>query len=263
VNTAVDTVPEPQDHKPPVVRDKRRIDPTTGGLRPEVNPDSGQVATGTGQTDTAAGTGQTDTAAGTGQTGTAAGTTAGPAAPSPESAHAQLAERTADLQRLQAEYANYRKRVERDRDAVRELAVIGVLTGLLPVLDDIARARQHGEVVGGFKVVAESLEATLNKLGLQAFGAEGEPFDPNIHEALMHEYSAEVSEATCVAVLQPGYRVGERIVRPVRVKVAEPEPIGSPSSAGATDSEFASASSSASGPDFDKNSSTNSREESR
>jgi molecular chaperone GrpE len=134
-----------------------------------------------------------------------------------------LAERTADLQRLQAEYANYRKRVERDREAVRDLAVIGVLSGLLPVLDDVGRARAHGELVGGFKVVAENLEATLGKLGLEPFGVDGDPFDPNVHEALMHEYSAEVTEATCVEVLQPGYRVGERVVRPARVKVAEPE----------------------------------------
>jgi molecular chaperone GrpE len=144
--------------------------------------------------------------------------------PNDGAAEAELAERTADLQRLQAEYANYRKRVERDREAVRQLAEIGVLSGLLPVLDDIGRARDHGELVGGFKVVAESLEATLNKLGLQAFGADGDPFDPNVHEALMHEYSAEVSEPTCIAVLQPGYRVGERVVRPARVRVAEPEP---------------------------------------
>ncbi|MBA3742070.1 nucleotide exchange factor GrpE [Sporichthya sp.] len=146
--------------------------------------------------------------------------------PNDGAAEAELAERTADLQRLQAEYANYRKRVERDRDAVRELAVIGALSGLLPVLDDIGRARDHGELVGGFKVVAESLEATLNKLGLQTYGVDGDLFDPNVHEALMHEFSAEVTEPTCVAVLQPGYRVGERVVRPARVKVAEPEPGG-------------------------------------
>jgi len=145
--------------------------------------------------------------------------------PNDGAAEAELAERTADLQRLQAEYANYRKRVERDREAQRELAVIGALSALLPVLDDIGRARDHGELVGGFKLVAESLEATLNKLGLQAYGADGDPFDPNVHEALMHEFSAEVTEPTCVAVLQPGYRVGERVVRPARVKVAEPESV--------------------------------------
>jgi len=121
-----------------------------------------------------------------------------------------------------AEYANYRKRVERDRQAVREQAVANVLSGLLPVLDDIGRAREHGELVGGFKSVAESLEAAVTKLGLDSFGENGEPFDPKVHEALMHSYSADVTEPTCVQILQPGYRVGERILRPARVAVAEP-----------------------------------------
>ena len=200
------------EHQPgefePVIRDKRRIDPETGAVRPE------------------AASGVTDAAPGAGASMTPPMSVPGSVGgPDDGAAEAALAERTADLQRLQAEYANYRKRVERDRDAVRELAVIGVLSGLLPVLDDIGRAREHGELVGGFKVVAESLEATLNKLGLQAFGADGDPFDPNVHEALMHEFSADVTEPTCVAVLQPGYRVGERVVRPARVKVAEPEPV--------------------------------------
>jgi molecular chaperone GrpE len=126
-----------------------------------------------------------------------------------------------------AEYANYRKRVERDRQAVREQAVANVLYGLLPVLDDIGRAREHGELVGGFKSVAESLEAAVTKLGLDSFGENGEPFDPKVHEALMHSYSTDVTEPTCVQILQPGYRVGERILRPARVAVAEPgEPEG-------------------------------------
>jgi molecular chaperone GrpE len=135
---------------------------------------------------------------------------------------AALAERTADLQRVTAEYANYRKRVERDRIAVREHALANVLASLLPVLDDIGRAREHGELTGGFKSVADSLEAVTSKLGLQGYGESGEPFDPNVHEALMHSYSASVSEPTCVQILQPGYRVGERILRPARVAVAEP-----------------------------------------
>ncbi len=119
---------------------------------------------------------------------------------------------------------NYRRRVERDREVVRDVALIGTLTELLPILDDIGRARAHGELAGGFKLVAESLEATVAKLGLAPYGDEGDPFDPHLHEALMHEFSSEVSEPTCVTVLAPGYRVGERIVRPARVKVAEPEP---------------------------------------
>jgi molecular chaperone GrpE len=133
-----------------------------------------------------------------------------------------LAERTADLQRLQAEYANYRKRVERDRLAVREQALANVMHGLLPVLDDIGRAREHGELTGGFKSVAESLEGIVVKLGLTSFGESGDPFDPTLHEALMHSYSADVTEPTAVQILQPGYKVGERIIRPARVAVAEP-----------------------------------------
>ncbi|MEU2978695.1 nucleotide exchange factor GrpE [Streptomyces hirsutus] len=135
-----------------------------------------------------------------------------------------LTERTADLQRLQAEYQNYRRRVERDRIAVKEVAAVNLMTELLPVLDDIGRAREHGELVGGFKSVAESLESTVAKMGLQLFGKEGEPFDPTIHEALMHSYAPDVTETTCVAILQPGYRIGERIIRPARVAVAEPQP---------------------------------------
>jgi molecular chaperone GrpE len=137
-------------------------------------------------------------------------------------AKVKLAERTADLQRLQAEYANYRKRVERDRLAVREQALANVLNELVPVLDDIGRAREHGELVGGFKSVAESLEGIAAKLGLTSFGEAGDPFDPTLHEALMHSYSADVTEPTAVQILQPGYRVGERIIRPARVAVAEP-----------------------------------------
>ncbi|MDR3083167.1 MAG: nucleotide exchange factor GrpE, partial [Streptomyces sp.] len=135
-----------------------------------------------------------------------------------------LNERTADLQRLQAEYQNYRRRVERDRVAVKEIAIANLLTELLPVLDDIGRARDHGELVGGFKSVAESLETVVAKMGLQQFGKEGEPFDPTIHEALMHSYAPDVTETTCVAILQPGYRFGERTIRPARVAVAEPQP---------------------------------------
>lgn len=142
-----------------------------------------------------------------------------------------LSERTGDLQRLQAEYQNYRRRVERDRVTVKEIAVAGLLSELLPVLDDVGRAREHGELVGGFKSVAESLETVVAKLGLQQFGTEGEPFDPTIHEALMHSYAPDVTETTCVAILQPGYRIGERTIRPARVAVAEPQPGAAPAGA--------------------------------
>ncbi|MFF7143775.1 MULTISPECIES: nucleotide exchange factor GrpE [Streptomyces] len=141
-----------------------------------------------------------------------------------DQARTALGERTADLQRLQAEYQNYRRRVERDRIAVKEVAIANLLGELLPVLDDIGRAREHGELVGGFKSVAESVEAVAGKMGLQQYGKEGEPFDPTVHEALMHSYAPDVTETTCVAILQPGYRFGERIIRPARVAVAEPQP---------------------------------------
>ncbi|MET7869824.1 nucleotide exchange factor GrpE [Streptomyces cyaneofuscatus] len=143
----------------------------------------------------------------------------------------ELSERTADLQRLQAEYQNYRRRVERDRVTVKEIAVANLLSEILPVLDDVGRAREHGELVGGFKSVAESLETVVAKLGLQQFGKEGEPFDPTIHEALMHSYAPDVTETTCVAILQPGYRIGERTIRPARVAVAEPQPGATPAAA--------------------------------
>ncbi|MDT0344985.1 nucleotide exchange factor GrpE [Streptomyces litchfieldiae] len=141
-----------------------------------------------------------------------------------DQARSALNERTQDLQRLQAEFQNYRRRVERDRVAVKEMAVANLLTELLPVLDDIGRARDHGELVGGFKQVAESLEVVAAKMGLMQFGKEGEPFDPTVHEALMHSYSPDVTETTCVQILQPGYRIGERTIRPARVGVAEPQP---------------------------------------
>ncbi|MER6505141.1 nucleotide exchange factor GrpE [Streptomyces sp. NPDC001455] len=148
-----------------------------------------------------------------------------------DQARTALNERTGDLQRLQAEYQNYRRRVERDRATVKEIAVANLLSEILPVLDDIGRARDHGELVGGFKSVAESLETVVAKLGLQQFGKEGEPFDPTIHEALMHSYAPDVTETTCVAILQPGYRIGERTIRPARVAVAEPQPGATPAAA--------------------------------
>ena len=141
-----------------------------------------------------------------------------------QGAQAELVERTADLQRLQAEYINYKKRVERDRQAVKDSAVATALTELLPVLDDIGRAREHGELEGGFRQVGESFEAAVTKLGLNRFGASGEVFDPNLHEALMSTTSPDVEEVTVTVVFQPGYRIGERVVRPARVTVAEPGP---------------------------------------
>ncbi len=134
-----------------------------------------------------------------------------------------LAERTLDLQRLQAEYVNYKRRVERDRDLVKQNAVFAVLTNLLPVLDDIDRAREHGELEGGFKAVADSLERTVAGLGLTKFGAPGDEFDPNQHEALMHGHSPDVTTTTVDVVAQAGYRIGDRVVRAAKVTVLDPE----------------------------------------
>ena len=130
---------------------------------------------------------------------------------------------TSDLQRLQAEYANYRKRVERDRTVAHELAISSVLTELLATLDDIDRAADHNELSGGFKAVADQLAAITNRIGLEKYGTEGEPFDPQIHEALLHDSSADVAVATASKILQPGYKYKERILRPARVAVTDPE----------------------------------------
>lgn len=175
----------------PVVRDRRRFDPETGERRADI-PDAPAPAA--------------------------------PADPVVDAASGdKVAELTEDLQRVQAEFANYRRRVERDRQAVGEAALASVMVGLLPVLDDLDRARAHGEVEGGFALVADGLEATLTKLGLSRFGDAGEPFDPTVHEALTHGLSADVTEPVCAEIYQPGYRVGERILRPARVAVLEPD----------------------------------------
>jgi molecular chaperone GrpE len=116
--------------------------------------------------------------------------------------------------------------VDRDRATVRELAVAGTLGELLPVLDAISQAREHGELSGGFKSVADSLQAAVGKLGLVSYGQRGDAFDPKIHEALTHSYSSDVAEDTCVEIFQPGYKVGERILRPARVAVAAPDTNG-------------------------------------
>jgi molecular chaperone GrpE len=130
---------------------------------------------------------------------------------------------TSDLQRLQAEYANYRKRVERDRALAHELAIGSVLGEFLSVLDDIDRAELHGELSGGFKSVADQINAITARIGLEKYGTEGEAFDPNIHEALMHDTSADVTVPTASKILQPGYKFKERILRPARVSVTDPE----------------------------------------
>lgn len=140
-----------------------------------------------------------------------------------EALRRELDERTRDLQRVTAEYANYRKRVERDRELVGQQATATVMNDLLPVLDDLERAREHGELAEGVAAVVEKLMATTAKFGLTPFGDKGDQFDPNRHEAVAHQTSAEVSEPTCVDVLRRGYLLGDRLLRPAMVAVADPE----------------------------------------
>ncbi|HEY7224923.1 MAG TPA: nucleotide exchange factor GrpE [Micromonosporaceae bacterium] len=151
-----------------------------------------------------------------------------PTAPGPlgaelEALRAALDERTNDLQRVGAEYANYRKRVERDRSLVAEQATAQVAAALLPVLDDLDRAREHGDLTGPSAVMAEQLNATLAKFGLSGFGEVGDAFDPARHEAVTHQTSSEVTVPTCVTVMRRGYLLGDRLLRPALVAVADPE----------------------------------------
>jgi len=180
------------------VSDKRRIDPDTYEVREGVSAAAGKTDDALAAEDAAASAVEGDVTA----------------------VEAKVAELTADLQRLHAEYANYRKRVERDREVMQAAAVGAAITELLPVLDDIERAREHGELEGAFRTVGEALESTLTKLGLERFGAAGEEFDPLVHEALTSEENDAVSEPTVVTVYQPGYRFADRVLRPARVAVA-------------------------------------------
>ena len=201
------STPDDPDRDGPVVRDRRRIDPVTGQVRPDVS----GATPGARQPDAA---------------GASAGSSDAPEADrlarELDEVRSKEAALVDDLKRLQAEYVNYRRRVDRDRDVARDLAVAGVLEALLPVLDDIGRARDHGDLDGAFRTVAENLESTVARLGLERYGEPGDAFDPGVHEALMHSHSDEVTEPTCTQILFPGYRVGERILRAARVAVAEP-----------------------------------------
>jgi molecular chaperone GrpE len=217
-----------QEHQGPVIRDKRRLDPQTGQVR------AAYAATEPSAAD--AGQQPVDHVD-LGPAGVAghAAPAAADGAPSPQATHqaeldaarAVADERLLDLQRLQAEFVNYRRRVDRDRDVAREAAVASVLEALLPVLDDVHLARRHGDLEGGpFAAIAEKLESTLGRFGLLRYGEPGEPFDPKIHEALLHadaELAEGTTEPTVVQILQPGYRAGERVLRAARVAVADPQ----------------------------------------
>ena len=139
-------------------------------------------------------------------------------------ARRQAAELTTDLQRLQAEYVNYKRRVDRDRELVAQNATYKVLAPITEVLDTIDRAREHGPLEDGFKVVADQLERIVASLGLTKFGAPGEPFDPTLHEALSHLGTDADVEVTTIKVLaKAGYRIGDRVVRAAQVLVVDPE----------------------------------------
>ncbi len=164
------------------------------------------------------------------------------AEPAQPTVEQQLAERTADLQRLQAEYVNYKRRVDRDRELVRAQGEAKVLESLLTVLDDIARAAQHEQLEGGFKAVADSLQAAVTKHGLETFGAKGDPFDPSLHEAVTHAgESPDVDVTSVELVMRTGFRVGDRVLRTAIVGVVDPaapaaepaaeEPVADPAAA--------------------------------
>ncbi|MGZ4626686.1 MAG: nucleotide exchange factor GrpE [Kineosporiaceae bacterium] len=196
----------------PVVRDRRRVDPVTGQVRTAVRDDDATPR------EPAPGDDVTEASPDAAPEANGAGEL--------DALRALADERLADLQRLQAEYVNYRRRVDRDRDVARELAVAGMLEALLPVLDDVHLARQHGDLeTGPFAAIADKLESTLGRLGLTRFGEPGETFDPTVHDALLHteaELAEGTTQTTVVQVLQPGYRTKDRVLRAARVAVADP-----------------------------------------
>ena len=217
-----------QDEQPPrvVIRDKRRIDPTSGAARvpAEDRPTSARPARDE-QLSTAPEQGEQmsehdiqtdgglDSATDVGQ----------PVDGGSDDTAKQLAERTEDLQRVTAEYANYRRRVDRDRVLVADQAAERFAGQLFPIVDDIERARDHGDLTGAFKVVADRVLGLLENLGVSSFGTPGDPFDPSLHEAVLHDTSPEVTEPTATTVLRPGFRRGDRVLRTAMVGVTDPE----------------------------------------
>jgi molecular chaperone GrpE len=149
----------------------------------------------------------------------------------------QLAERTEDLQRVTAEYANYRRRVDRDRALVVDQAAERFALQMFPIVDDIERARDHGDLTGAFKVVADRVLGLLDGLGVEAFGTAGDPFDPSLHEAVLHDTSADVAVPTATTVLRQGFRRGDRVLRTAMVAVTDPETPAAPGTAPAADAE--------------------------
>jgi len=205
-----------QDEQPPhaVIGDERRIDPTSGAapVPAEDQPTSAPRAQGEQMSD------HSDMAAPAAEQHE----DGGPDAATDPTARL-LAERTEDLQRVTAEYANHRRRVERDRVMNMEQAADRFAAQLFPVVDDIERARDHGDLTGAFKVVADRVLGLLDGLGVTAFGQPGDAFDPSLHEAVLHDTSPEVTEPTATTVLRPGFRRGDRVLRTAMVGVTDPE----------------------------------------
>jgi molecular chaperone GrpE len=205
-----------------VIRDKRRIDPVSG----EVRTPAGEQPAGVPPRPAPA---QTPAHPSPGEQMTE-NETAVPEAPvqAPADSTAdgdlsrQLAERTEDLQRVTAEYANYRRRVDRDRTLVVDQAAERFAAQLFPIVDDIERARDHGDLTGAFKVVADRVLGLLDGLGVEAFGVAGDPFDPSLHEAVLHDTSDEVTVPTATTVLRQGFRRGDRVLRTAMVSVSDP-----------------------------------------
>ena len=216
-----------------VIRDKRRIDPVTGELRVP----AGEQPAGTTPPEDAREESMSEhetpvvDEAVIDQERAPQPTSPAPAAGGGDVA-AQLAERTEDLQRVTAEYANYRRRVDRDRTLVVDQAAERFALQLFPIVDDIERARDHGDLTGAFKVVAERVLGLLDGLGVEAFGVAGDPFDPSLHEAVIHDTSSEVSVPTATTVLRQGFRRDDRVLRTAMVAVTDPEsPAAAPSEA--------------------------------
>jgi molecular chaperone GrpE len=213
-----------QDEQPPrvVIRDKRRIDPTSGAARvpAEQLPISAGPAQGHPR-DTAPEQGEQMSEQFSDTTADLADQPVGGVVT--DDATRQLAERTEDLQRVTAEYANYRRRVDRDRTLVVDQAAERFALQLFPIVDDIERARDHGDLTGAFKVVADRVLGLLDGLGVTAFGVAGDPFDPALHEAVIHDTSPEVSAPTASTVLRQGFRRGDRVLRTAMVAVTDPE----------------------------------------
>src|SRR3712207_3590361 len=211
---------EPQEPRV-VIHDKRRIDPVTGAVRV---PAGAQPAGTSGPAPDPAAPGEQMSEH---ETPVDEQSTQAPATPSPAAGSGdldkQLAERTEDLQRVTAEHANYRRRVDRDRSLVVDQAAERFAAQLFPIVDDIERARDHGDLTGAFEGVADRGLGLLDGLGVEAFGRAGDEFDPSLHEAVMHDTSADVQVPTATTVLRQGYRRGDRVLRTAMVAVTDPE----------------------------------------